>query len=386
MKIIYFGSGNQIKSGFTTLKDRDLVLNTATNNREQYMVSLLKTLNTKLVYVSSAYGLKKGPFRTQKLNTAKLDFVALGYWSRGLRRMVTSLSASFIFIITNVKKGDLIITYNFPPIYALPLLIMKLFIDFKLVINFEDFFNEGDWRAGIYSFFNELGLKRSNAFIAVSEGTKKFVTDLKPNAKVVVNGGYYLQKVSPEKKITRQDGAPIRILYSGTLDQERGIVNLLSSFKINPSLNFNLRLSGKGPLDNYIIEASKADSRINYLGYLGDEEYASEVDNADICICSQWSSISVNFPSKITSYLSLGKIVLCTEISSLINSPYKDLLFFYDDENENENGLWSSLEDIKDNFDSLILNTPNRAKSFQNLMIKQEAELIDLLRSQFLRV
>lgn len=372
MKIIYFGSS--VPDAFRQAPNqlRKLVGSEAVRRRESYIFRSLQNFNiesSELVFVSTAYGEESGPFRNQILLNGETKIVCLGYWGSKYFRHLTSYVSAFWWIVKNYNANDVAITYNFPPAFAFPILMMRFFGKRKLVIHFEDFFNPSDIRYYFYGSFEYLGIKMSSAFLASSEGMKTYLSRLRPEANIIVNGGYCPEtNMSSEQSL--EGGGPLKILYSGSLDAERGVDNLLGYFKSHSCENFNLSFSGVGPLSSAIMLAAEKDDRVKYLGLLDQVDYAQAIESADICINSQYSSISVNFPSKITTYLAFGKIVLSTEIESLVNSAYSDSLIFYNDQDPTD--FWAKLYFIKENIDKLNSQAEARKSALRDILIDQE--------------
>jgi glycosyltransferase involved in cell wall biosynthesis len=368
MKIIYFGSSVPRTVRQAPNQLRKLIGSEAAQRRESHIFEALQNFNiesSKLVFVSTAYGENSGPFRNQVVLEGENRIVCLGYWGSKYFRHLTSCLSAFWWIAKNYNANDVAITYNFPPAYAIPILMMKFFGKRKLVIQFEDFFNPSDLRYYFYRPFEYLGIRMSSAFLASSEGMKAYLSRSRPEANIIVNGGYCSETSMSSVSPVRRDG-PLNILYSGSLDAERGVENLLGYFKSRSDLNFNLSFSGSGPLASSITEAAAKDDRIKYLGVLDQFDYAQAIEFSDICINSQYSSISVNFPSKITTYLSFGKIVLSTKIDSLVNSAYSDSLIFYNDSNSTD--FWAKLYLIKSNIDELDSQSEARKTAVRNIL------------------
>ena len=85
----------------------------------------------------------------------------------------------------------------------------------------------------------------------------------------------------------------------------------------------------------------------------------------------------MNFPSKITMYLSIGKMVLSTNISSLANSYFKPLIIFYDEDDP---------LNFIDSLNKAIAKAPRSSRAYQaridefrSIMWKQDKEIGDLL-------
>ena len=380
MKIIYFGSSVPPMFNPSQNLSRTLIGSEAVKCRENHIFGSLRKFNIEsfdLTFVSTAYGVETCLCRNQTIAHGNVEIVCLGYWGTKYFRHLTSIISAFCWIMINYKRNDIAITYNFPPVYALPILIKQLFGRRKLVIEFEDFHNQSDIRYYIFKPFEYLGIKVANAFLASSEGMKTYLNALRPESNIVVNGGY-LPAVTGASEKPFDLKNPLKILYSGSFDAERGVERLLEYFRDNDDKNFQLSFSGAGLLSDPIKLAAQKDDRLKYLGLLELDDYADAVRSADICINAQYSSISVNFPSKIGTYLAFGKIVLSTKISTLVNSPFSDLLIFYNDQDPAD--FWDKLYFIKENIISLRSKSSFRSMAFRDILIAQERDFGNLIK------
>ena len=329
----------------------------------------------ELIFVTTGYGKKSGLFKTVEVNSENFKTVVLGYWGQKYLRHITSYIFSFFWILKNHKQNDILITYNFPPVYAIPICLLKVFCNIKLIIEFEDFFHKSQLKYYLYGPFEYLGKKFASAFIAVSSGMKDHLNQMRPDAEIIINGGYKI-KTYETVAVKKQPGI-LRLLYSGSLDVERGVGNLLSLFANHSSNDFKISFSGSGPLQNRILIEAKNNPNINFLGIMKQVDYFKAISYSDVCINSQLSSISVNFPSKISTYLAFGKIVLSTRSDSLVNSPYSDLIIFYDDTKPDD--FWVQLQNIRDNIDYHVAMSEKRVAKFKDILRRQESALVHFI-------
>ena len=378
MRIIYFAGSVHPSARESIDQERILIGSEAVKLREEYIFNSLicdELPLDELIFVTTGYGVKSNLFKTVEINGAKFKTVVLGYWGRKYLRHITSYIFSFLWVLNNHKQNDILITYNFPPVYAIPICVLKVCSRIKLIIEFEDFFHKSQLKYYLYGPFEYIGKKFATAFIAASSGMKNHLNLMRPDSEIIINSGYQIKTTEPVA-IKRPLGN-LRLLYSGSLDVERGVSNLLSLFANEPSSDFKISFSGSGPLKNMIIAESKRNTNIRYLGTLNETEYANEVFYSDVCINSQLSTISVNFPSKISTYLAFGKIVLSTRSDSLINSPYAELITFYDDTNHED--FWVQLDYIRGNIDHFVAMSEKRVEKFKDILRSQESALGHLI-------
>ena len=380
MNIKYFGTSIPFNEIPQEINFRRPNFSGAAKKREMYLLDIFAgiTSSSGLYFITPAYGKNGGFFKSLKLVVDNKKYIFLGYFGKGIIRIITSYIYAFLWVLKNIKTGDTVITYNFPPIYAIPLLLKKIFIQFRLIVGFEDFYNIDDKRHYLFGPFEKFGISYADAFIASSVGMSNYIKERRKCASIIINGGYFEDLMTNSKYEGHENLLnTTKIVYSGTLDKERGIRDLIELFQSNKSDKFNLTFSGSGPLEEYVKEMSEQDSRINFVGLLNDEDYSKLIVNSHVCVNPQWGSISVNFPSKITMYLSFGKIVLSTKIFSLVNSPYKDLLNFYDEDNAEE--FWDKLLMIRSNFQQSNNDAHMRILKFKEIIEGQKEALIKLI-------
>ena len=378
MNIKYFGHSMPLKVLPESLKQRDPIVLNATKKRERYLLKIFSSITQvdKVSFISTGYGKKKCANKSIRIIEDRIDYIILGYFGKKILKYLTSHFYAFIWIIINVKKHDTIITYNFHPIYAIPLLLKKFFVKFRLIVEFEDFFNKDDKRSNFYGPFEKLGIRKADAFIASSCGMAKFIRSFRKDAKLIINSGYYESETQiinlPDLQKKR-----LTIVYSGTLDKERGVVNLINHFKSNENDKFKLVISGRGPLEEFVKVASETDERIIFVGMLNDHDFNKLISQADICINPQWSSISVNFPSKITLYLAFGKVVLSTKIDSIVKSPFSEILLFYDE--YDPQSFWDQILLIDKKWIELEKEKISRITIFKQIIEEQKSDLVALI-------
>ena len=143
---------------------------------------------------------------------------------------VSIMLSIFIWINKNLNRKDHVCVYNFHHPYSLPLIVRKLFVSYNLIIDFEDFYNKTDTRYYFNFLFQVAGLKLADAFIASSPDMASYIS-LRSQKNIHINGGYPDNPVLENKKNTKH----ITLLYSGTLSEPRGVLDLINVFKLNKS-------------------------------------------------------------------------------------------------------------------------------------------------------
>ena len=156
---------------------------------------------------------------------------------------------------------------------------------------------------------------------------------------------------------------------------ERGILDLISMFLARPNDQFELIITGYGSLKNIVEDYSERYKDIHYIGNLSEKRYVEVLDQSTICINSQIPSIYLNFPSKITHYLSHGKMVMSTKGASVIKSEFYPLIQFYN--YSDITSFWNAVNKILSIDMNDILET--RLHLFNKIFNEMDRRLIDYL-------
>jgi len=380
MNLFYLGSSCFTNDSRRQLKKRKLIVNNATQKREKYLFLLLLKIKSikNFNFVSFGLGESNGVHKKKIFKSNNYTDIYLGYFGFGKLKYLSGILSAIIFLSTKVKSGDVLISYNTHIGYVAAVGILKIFKKITYIIEFEDFYHKSDYRYYFTKPFEKIGIILSDKFIVSSVGIKKFLEEDLKGRKFIVHSGYRnntktnknsfgINKIFSSKLKLKT----IKIIYTGTLDEYRGILDLIKIFSKNNSNSFELFISGDGPLKDFIIDKEKENSKITYLGNLNEEEYHNLLLRADICVNSQIPSIDINFPSKITQYLSLGKFVISTKCISLEQSEFSQLINFYD--YSDSSSFWEIIESrfSKENHQSDTI-----IRSFNRIFDKMDKNLI----------
>ena len=128
--------------------------------------------------------------------------------------------------------------------------------------------------------------------------TRKFITILKQqNLKILTITKFHKQflldlgiaerKISlypnpieiRDKNIKKKKAESDYVLYAGRLSKDKGLEELLKSWKKASIQNLNLKIIGVGPLENK-LKNEYLDSNILFLGYLDNDAVLKEIENA----------------------------------------------------------------------------------------------------------
>jgi len=116
----------------------------------------------------------------------------------------------------------------------------------------------------------------------------------------------------------RSGDTKFKLVYAGTLIECNSIFVLIDTMRyLHDITGVTLDIYGRGPLLNYVKEASQKNKNINYLGLVNNEEIRKAIEKADLLINLRDLNDYVSkfaFPSKIIKYFASGVPVLTTRV------------------------------------------------------------------------
>ena len=123
------------------------------------------------------------------------------------------------------------------------------------------------------------------------------------------------------------------VLYSGTLNRELGIGELIEAFSKMPG--YALWLCGKGDMEMEVQKACDTHPNLRYFGFVSQKKTLSLQSQADALINPRRGDglfTKYSFPSKTLEYMRSGKPVLCYRLEG-IPEDYDPYLTYISDDN-----------------------------------------------------
>jgi glycosyltransferase involved in cell wall biosynthesis len=120
------------------------------------------------------------------------------------------------------------------------------------------------------------------------------------------------------------------ILYTGTLNEKYGVLDLLEAFSLIDKQNYRLQICGTGETEKIIQETAKRDKRIDFLGRVSREEAVKLQKRATVLInprSNEGEFTKYSFPSKIMEYLVSGVPTIAYKLPGMPEE-YNNYLFF----------------------------------------------------------
>ena len=122
----------------------------------------------------------------------------------------------------------------------------------------------------------------------------------------LIEGIYNLNDDIKTKKYN--DGLK-RVLYTGSLHERNGIMNLVNAFMNTDNKDYRLIICGEGDSKSRIITAAEKDKRIIFKGLINREEVLELQKKCDLLVnprTSEGEYTKYSFPSKTMEYLASG--------------------------------------------------------------------------------
>lgn len=189
-------------------------------------------------------------------------------------------------------------------------------------------FNIMGKRDPIYLFFKKLDFRiidnsidKIDSFVLLS----KYMRDplnVKDRPWTLVEGIYNL---NDDIKTNEYKDGLRRILYSGSLHERNGIMNLVHTFMKIDNVNYRLVICGEGDSREKIENAALKDERIIFKGLVNREKVLELQKKCDLLVNPRTSDgeyTKYSFPSKTMEYLASGTPTLLYKLPGILEEYY----------------------------------------------------------------
>lgn len=182
----------------------------------------------------------------------------------------------------------------------------------RIIVSIHNIYNFP--KEGLYRNFAKIIFQNADKSLALSKQAQEEIISLGIERKKVDNFTYWIDlnafrdsslKVKNKKTLGWTD--KFTVLFVGRLVKEKGILELLDSFKDWPS-EINLKVIGTGPLENEVREKAARYKNLQYLNYIKQEDLPSYYRGSDILIIP--STSEEGFGRVIIESLSCGTPVI----------------------------------------------------------------------------
>ena len=327
-KVYYIGS-------YKTQEDNTRSCSQACINKMNYIIDLIRENDYEIEILSTAESINISSFYRKEERICLNDFISINQIPAIKTKKYKNQIHKLIIIIwliiklIQVPQKSRIILYHGLE-YIIPLSFIFKIKKFNIVLELEEIYSKmPDCK---YSQSKELNfINKFDKIIYVSDTLKNEIG----KKGFSIYGNYNILQETDIRKINNEK-QDINLLYAGSIDEIRGVFPAVDTMYYLPN-QYKLYISGIGN-ERDILKLKDEISKLNekkgekvccYLGNLSEEEYITLLKNSDIALNTQIDGIysSFLFPSKIINYLRLGLPIVTTPGNSIINSPFKDVLY-----------------------------------------------------------
>lgn len=175
--------------------------------------------------------------------------------------------------------------------------------------------------------YSENNAQKSDAFILFTKAMSEYLNI--PNEKFmvmesVIDGNSY----NLSSNNINNDNDKLHVLYTGSLRKEHGIMKLVDMMNHIKRDDFELWITGIGPLSDKLKEAADKDSRIKFFGTVAKDKVFELQSKADILINPRSDDDSPKltrymFPSKLMEYMLTGNPAVICRMSGIPEDYYQ---------------------------------------------------------------
>ena len=252
-------------------------------------------------------------------------------WLKKIQYRLLRDRSRLSFLNKHIDSGDIVLAYHSLPVLRYVSRIKKK-KEIKCVLELEEVYSKLRHSNSNPKKIEkeERLINQCDAFLFSSEVLKEGFRsgfNLRPSA--VINGVYHANRILPKNERLK------RIVYAGGFAPERGVDAVIELSQYLPR-SYSIHILGSGTVEETkrvinLISNVKSDSccSVVFHGEKRGEEYTSFLQSCDIGICLQNPEDDFNkyeFPSKVFSYLSNGLYVVSTDIIQLQKSPVYDYI------------------------------------------------------------
>lgn len=279
-----------------------------------------------------------------------------------LYRLIT-LSGEIMKWIKRNHDDAIIVVYSMNTSFLYSLKIAMLLSNIKIptcliVPDLPYFYINNKGKNGIYRFLKKIdwklmlgSLKNIDGFVLLTEQMKDMLRiDDKPY--MVSEGICSMEKTTIHKNIQNKS-----FTYTGTLDKEFGVIELVRNFLQCAEPDWILNIAGGGNAKKEIEKYAKQDARIHFHGVLTNEKAKTLQCKSRILINPRSSDeefTKYSFPSKTMEYLKSGRPVLMYHLPG-IPKEYDQYLQYFEDTTDIafQNGMISIMEKSNEELDEI---------------------------------
>ena len=319
---------NYLGKDIIEVRNNKAVLSQAANNKVLGMTKALNSAGCNVIILSSGLVNNKTAKYYKKIEKT-VDGIKIIYasiWDIPFLNIISSANNMYKTIrsISNEMSIDGILFYNFKPEVALAAFRAKRKLKIPIYVEYEDGYS--DLPKSLKTFLLRATERIIKPYVdkavVVNHISQKEFNVPCVTVRGVVDEMFWEKCKRYEKKRNNK----VRILYSGGLDEKRGIKVFLDSLEYL-DIECEVWVTGSGKIDVH-------DDRVKFWGFLEYSKVHELMIQADILVqCQLTSSLFANqsFPSKIFEYIPTGNVIVSSDLED-VRAFAGDAFIFYEND------------------------------------------------------
>ena len=211
-------------------------------------------------------------------------------------------------------------------------------------------------------FLNKRYTRMFDSYVLLTEDMNEVVNPR--NRPYIVMEALCDVKLAQEKIPEISKDNPKVIMYAGGLEEKYGLKMLVDAFTVVPGNDIELHLYGSGSYVNDLIEVTKKDNRIKYLGVKSNEEIVKAEIRATLLVNPRFSTeefTRYSFPSKNMEYMVSGTPLLTTKLPGMPQEYYPNVFLA---EEESIDGFATAISNLLDQSSEFLCERGFKAREF----------------------
>jgi glycosyltransferase involved in cell wall biosynthesis len=261
-------------------------------------------------------------------NDINAGFINLPYFKH-CSRYISMKSHLKKWAESNNKNKKIVIAYAMTPVFVFSLKYLKKInpgiITCLIVPDLPQYMSLSNKTRLLYKFLKNISINKMNKsmkyidkFVLLTRQMADFL-NIEQNKFIVIEG--IAEPLSSDNKEKESDDINLKtILYSGTINERYGIMNLVNAFKDIAGDDYRLIICGSGDSRERIIKEAEKDPRIEYKGLVERDEVLRLQKNATVLVNPRQDNeefTKYSFPSKILEYMSSGVPVIAYKLRGM---------------------------------------------------------------------
>ncbi len=327
-RILFIGTFTPGESG-----DGNPSFSHAANNFQAQLIAGLQSNGVERVTVLSIYPsprFPRGPFRYVGNEKAEAEGVSnlrcVPFLNLPCIKPISQIFALVFEVLKIREKPQVIVAYNATNRWGIPALIAAWLFKVPSICvaaDVQPLESEKGFFQSLLHKARAFWLRRFTGVVVLSSLVAAEFLDPK-QAWLHLEGG-----ISPSEFQVAEDVQPLtELYYAGTLSVGSGVRLMLEAYDLLPE-EYQLTITGNGPLADLVSRRAGSHSRLKYLGVLPRKQQLELLQRAGLLLNPRLVSLPenrYNFPSKLLEYLASCRPVVSTLTADLAEE-YADLVY-----------------------------------------------------------